>query len=624
MCGFAGIVDLDGGADAATAIAMADALRHRGPDDSASYADPYAAFGFQRLSIIDLSVGGRQPMADETGRFRLAFNGEIYNYRELRHELAARGHRFRSQSDSEVILAAYAEWGGECVKRFNGMWAFAIWDSAERSLFASRDRFGIKPFYYRVAGGRIAFASELKAFRADPETPLSPNVSVVTDFLVRGDLERGTATFFEGIVKLPQAHSLRFGAEGVRIERYWRLEQRDPPPGDPAESVREAFVDALRLHLRSDVPVGTCLSGGIDSSAIVCGVDHLLRTEVEAARPVGDRQQTFTAYFERPGYDERPFAEAVVDRTETAAHWITFDDDRLLRDLPTIVEAQDEPFGSTSIVAQWYVMQAAREAGLKVMLDGQGGDEVFGGYRDYFESRFADLLLRGRIRALATELHQFRRLHAGTTATVGTLAKSFVPASVLARVRSMRAGGTLLHDDLRAAGEGRNGHRPGSPFRDHLRRRLELLLTEARLPELLRYEDRNSMSHSIEARVPFLDYRLVELAFSLSGDELIRNGRTKVVLRRALADLLPQRVLDRTDKLGFVTPEAAWLNGKLGDFALDVFSSPETVRRGFIDAAAARRRLERHRRGEIVAGFELWRALSLELWARAFVEPRPR
>jgi asparagine synthase (glutamine-hydrolysing) len=616
VCGLAAIVDLGGGLDPGQVRAMGDALRHRGPDAEGEYADAACALAFRRLAIIDLSPAGNQPMADPSGRYRLVHNGEIYNYVELREELEALGRRFRSESDTEVVLQSYLEWGSECVGRFVGMWAFLVWDAEERSLFASRDRFGVKPLYYRRADDRLELASELKAFRG----PRRPNLRAVRDYLAHAALDHSPETFFDGILRLPAAHNLHFSHGGLRLERYWQLEPAGPSPADPAAAVRELFLDSIRLHLRSDVPVGTALSGGLDSSAIAVCVNQLLRTDGAAAAPVGERQKTFTVYFEDAGFDERPYAEAVVAATSTDAHWVTFSADELVACLPAIVHAQEEPFNSTSIAAGWFVQRAAARAGMKVMLDGQGGDEVFAGYHTFFGARFGDLLAQGRMRELAAEVGAYRRIQgAGALETAARLAQPFFPEAVADRVRGRTRGGAqLVHRDLGGAGHGLP-QRNGSAFPDRLRRSLERILTRRGLPELLRYEDRNSMAHSIEARVPFLDHRLVELLYSLDGGELIARGRTKAVLRRALGDLLPPVVRERTDKLGFVTPERRFLRGPLGDLAADVFASSSFASRGFVDAAVARRRLEAHRRGEQAAGFELWRALNLEVWARTFL-----
>jgi asparagine synthase (glutamine-hydrolysing) len=600
MCGLCGVVELGRPPDRASVDGWLDELAHRGPDGRGVFADDGVCLGHLRLAIIDLSDAGLQPMAD--GELQLLHNGEIYNYVELRDELRAKGHSFSTGTDSEVILRAYREWGEACVERFNGMWAFAIWDGSRRTLFASRDRFGIKPLYYRLEDGRFAFASEPWALRRS-----GANLAAVHDYLEQGYLDQEETTFFAGVVRLPPAHSLSFGPEGLRIRRYWSLEPTEPP-ADAVAAVRETFLDAVRLQLRSDVPVGTCLSGGIDSSSIAVAVAH---QGVE-------HQKTVTAYFDDAGFDERAYARAVVDRTGAEAHWVTFDADDLVRDLPAIVQAQGEPFGSTSICAGWYVMREARRAGLTVMLDGQGGDEVLAGYRASFGYRLSDLLRAGRLAEATQELRSFTQTHGPRWAAVA-LATPHVPERVRLGARGrLRGASPLVSAELRSASA--PAHENGAVFPDRLRRQLHVLLTRRGLPELLRYEDRNSMAHSLEARVPLLDHRLVQLAFSLPGDELIRRGETKSVLRRALGDLLPPAVRARRDKLGFVTPEARFLRGSLGELAADVFASQSFRERGFADPRAASTRLERHRRGNIRAGMELWRALNLELWAQRFLD----
>jgi asparagine synthase (glutamine-hydrolysing) len=600
MCGLCGVVELDAPPDRATVERWLDDLAHRGPNGRGTFADEGVCLGHLRLAILDLSDAGLQPMQDR--ELQLLHNGEIYNYVELREELLGKGHHFSTGTDSEVILAAYREWGERCVERFNGMWAFVIWDGGRRTLFASRDRLGIKPFYYRLDGRRFSFASEPWVLRQS-----GANTRAVRDFLEQGYLDEGDETFFAGVTRLPPAHCLTFGRDGMRSWRYWQLEPATPP-ADAVAAVRETFLDAVRLQLRSDVPVGTCLSGGIDSSSIAVAVAHQGH----------EHQKTVTAYFEDPAFDERPFAQAVVDRTGAEPHWVSFGANDLVNDLPAIVQAQGEPFGSTSICAGWYVMREARRAGLTVMLDGQGGDEIFAGYRASFGYRLSDLLRAGRLSDAGSELRAFARTHGPRWASVA-LATPHVPERFRLAVRGRaRGGSTLVAPDLRADAATRNGD--AALFPDRLRQQLHLLLTRRGLPELLRYEDRNSMAHSLEARVPLLDHRLVELAFSLPGDELIRDGTTKSVLRRALADLLPPAVAARRDKLGFVTPEARFMQGALGDLAADVFASTALRERGFVDQRAAVDRLARHRRGELRAGMELWRALNLELWARRFLD----
>ena len=602
MCGLCGVVELGRPPARESVDRMLNDLAHRGPDGRGVFAEDDVCLGHLRLAIIDLSDAGLEPFASDDGRFQLVFNGEIYNYLELREELRGKGHRFHSETDTEVLLAGYREWGSSCVERFNGMWAFAIWDAERRTLFASRDRLGIKPLYYRLDDGRLTFASEPWVLEGG-----GPNVGVVRDYVEQGYLDQGDETFFAGVRRVPPAHSLEFGPRGFRIERYWLLEAHEPPQNATA-AVREMFLDAVRLQLRADVAVGTCLSGGIDSSSIAVGV----------AYNGHERQKTVTAYFDDPGFDERPYARAVVRETGADSYWITFTASDLVESLPAIVQAQGEPFGSTSICAGWYVMREAKRAGLTVMLDGQGGDELFAGYRGYFGYRLSDLLRTGRVAEAGAELRAFAQVNGPRWAAVA-LVNPHVPERVRLAARArLRGSASLAAPELRALPPA-NGDESFA-FSDRLRRQQQLVLSRRGLPELLRYEDRNSMAHSLEARVPLLDHRLVELAFSLPGDELIRRGETKSVLRRALADLLPPEVRNRRDKLGFVTPEAGFLRAELGALAADVFASRSFAERGFVDAVAARRRLERHRRGELDAGMELWRVLNLELWAQRFLD----
>ena len=620
MCGICGVVRFDRPPERGTTARMASQLDHRGPDGSGSFEDERGvALGHRRLAIIDLSDAGLQPLASADGSLQLLHNGEIYNYRELRHELEQLGHRFRTATDTEVVLEAYREWGDDCAEHFNGMWSIALWDGTRERLFCSRDRFGVKPFYYRFHSSRFVFASELKAFRGDPETHLEPNLHAVRDYLEQGYVDHLPGTFFAGIDKLPAGHSLVFDRSGLRLQRYWSLRPGEPP-NDPESAVREVLLDSLRLRLRSDVPIGTALSGGLDSSAIACGIDHLLRGGGEGAEQVGPHQRTFTVYFADHGFDERLYANTVVQRIGAEPHWISFSDRELIDVLPHVVEAQDEPFGSSSIVAQWFVMRAARQAGVKVMLDGQGGDETLLGYPTTFGYRFADLLAHGHWRRLSTEVSAYRRLHgAGIAATTVALATPFLPAGLRWHLRARRDHAhRLVNGTLRKRSP--TPERTRSPFAERLRRQYHLILAERGLPELLRYEDRNSMAHSVEARVPFLDYRLVELLYSIHTHDLYELGVTKTILRRAVGDLLPQVVRDRVDKLGFVTPGGRFFRGAFGEYAATVFASPTFERRELVNADEARRRLAALRAGATAGDAPVWRALNLELWARAFLD----
>ncbi len=611
MCGICGIVDPDSPAEVEAVERMKGALVHRGPDAEGTWAGEGLAVGSRRLAVLDVTDAGTQPMVSADGRYRVVHNGEVYNYRELREELRSRGHGFTTGTDTEVVLAAFAEWGDACVQRFNGMWAFAIWDEERRRLFCSRDRFGVKPFYYAHAGRRLVFASEPGALRA-AGVPMRPNLRIVRDYLARALVDHHHEdTFFEGVLRLPPAHNLVLDDGRLTVSRWWDV-RGVAGDGDRVAAVRSTFLDAVRLRLRSDVRVGSALSGGIDSSAIVAAAAAVSATGGEGLEGVHD---TFSAYFPGTRGDEREYARAVVEATRAAPHWITFDAPELVACLPEIVAAQGEPFSTSSMAAQWFVMREAARAGVTVMLDGQGGDEVFAGYPTYVGFRLADLLRGLRVRELARELAAQRRhqqLSAGAAAA--GVARAVVPAPLKERLRP-RASAELLGAELR--GVSASPPAPPAPFRDTLRRHMHLILTRQGLPALLRYEDRNSMAHSIEARLPFLDYRLVELAFSLDGGDLIQRGVTKAILRRALGGDLPDAVRTRTDKVGFETPEADWLRGALGVLAAEVFASPEFRGRGFVDPAVAAARLRAQRDGSPAVRHEVWRMLCLELWARS-------
>ncbi|MBA3842870.1 MAG: asparagine synthase (glutamine-hydrolyzing) [Actinobacteria bacterium] len=612
MCGICGVVSFGRPAETEVARAMLARLAHRGPDGTGEYSEHGVALAHARLAIIDLSDGGRQPFANHDGSLQLLHNGEIFNYLELRRELVSLGHRFRSHTDTEVVLAAYEEWGDDCVQRFNGMWAFVLWDARRRRLFCSRDRFGIKPLAYRWDGARLVFASEPSALIADPLHSLEPDLDAVRDFIEQGYTDHRAGTFFAGVEQLPPGHSLILDDGGLRIRRYWQLTPAAAPT-DPATAFRELFVDSVRLRLRSDVPLGTALSGGLDSSAVAVTIDHLLRTEAAAARPVGARQETFTMYFDDPGSDERPYAAAVAREILSRPHELTFSGEELVGALPAVVEAQGEPFGSTSIVAQWFVMRAAARSGLKVMLDGQGGDETLAGYQSTTLSyRLAEQLTSGRFPSFVADLRG-----AGLTPrqSLEAVVTPFLPARARWRLRARRRRNDLLvHRQIRTR-TWPPSTPAGGPFQDRLRTQYHVVLSQLGLPELLRYEDRNTMAHSLEGRVPFLDHRLVELLYGLPAPSLVYRGQTKLVLREALADLLPPEVLVRRDKLGFVTPEARFMRGALGAFTRRVLESPTTRRRAFVDVDEALRRLDSG-----TAGFELWRCVSVELWARRFLD----
>ncbi|MCM2464708.1 asparagine synthase (glutamine-hydrolyzing) [Methanoculleus oceani] len=601
MCGIAGQFALNGdAADTALVGAMAERLAHRGPDGEGSHFSGPVGLAHRRLAIIDLSDEGRQPMGNEDGSLQIVFNGEIYNYRELREELLAAGHRFASATDTEVILHAYEEWGRDCLTRFNGMWAFALWDERRRELFCARDRLGVKPFYYTVVGGSFLFASEIKALREHPEAGRRPNDRMLSTFLAWGVADHTAGTMYDGIFQLPPAHAVVVSEEGVgEQERYWDFAMNPAPGGVDDEAaagkVRDLLTDAVRLRLRSDVPVGTCLSGGIDSSTVTALINVLLRAE--SPESVGDRQKTFSVCFDDERFDESRHIDTVVAATGVASRRTIPGTDGLWEDIGRLLYMQDEPFASLSIYAQYCVMRLAQSE-VKVVLDGQGADEQLAGYIAYQAPYIRGLLRSGNVAAALREGIGSARHH-----------RSFFSwATRQFRVRSERRG--LLRGSvpevLRYAGS--------------LDEVLKREVTASNLPLLLHWEDRNSMAFSIEARVPFLDYRLVEYLAGLPLDQKVRRGVTKYVLRRAIRGLVPDAVRCRMDKMGFVTPEEVWMKDELASHILALFSSPEFSRRPYWDAEQVLRNYWEFLEGKSAYSTEFWRIACAELWLRQFEE----
>lgn len=555
MCGIAGFVLKDDMAASIEGIKrMTDAVSHRGPDGAGHFVDGNMALGHRRLSILDLSDHGAQPMQGERGNLVLTFNGEIYNYIEIREVLKAEGHIFHTETDSEVVLAAYGKWGRDCVHRFNGMWSLAIYDRVNRSIFFSRDRFGVKPFYYLETDKIFAFGSEIPQLLAFQDR-VAANIDVVRSFIITSSSDLDEQTFFRDITSLPGGHSGAFCLkEGkLSIYRYYELEKQEEAAALDVDNAtnrfRELFEDAVRLRLRSDVKVGTCLSGGLDSSSVAAIASRLYR------RDANGRFAAITAVSEQQSNSEEHYAAMVVEASDLEWHRVKPSYDDFVSSLPAVVRAQGEPFGSPSLTMQYYVMKTARENGITVLLDGQGGDETLLGYERYYAAYVAS---------------SFRR--DGVYATLQALRAS-------AKNNTKMKGKNLLKQSLGwLAAPARYAfykHRHRY-FRDHSPRprhisnfarycfdsfKLQKMEVEStNLPRLLRYEDRNSMAHAIEARLPFLDYRLLEMNLSISDHYKIRDGWLKWLLRKAMDGILPAAIAWRKNKLGFEAPEDIWLN----------------------------------------------------------------
>jgi asparagine synthase (glutamine-hydrolysing) len=599
MCGICGFF---GRPDADLLHAMAGAMRHRGPDDDGFLESETASLGFRRLAIIDLQTGA-QPMSTAEGRLHLVYNGEIYNYRELRAELEAVGHRFRTTCDTEVALHAYAEWGPDAFRRFNGMWALALLDQrgARPELVLCRDHFGIKPLFYAEHGRRVVFASEIKAILEDRGFPRRVDEQQLYEYLGFGLYDHNDLTFFAGIRQVAAGAYVTVDATGIRETRYWTPRLAEDVAPDPAE-FRRLFERAVERRLVADVPVGICLSGGLDSSPIVCIMDRLLKQHVPDSVSLGDRLKTFSAVFPGDPIDERRYIDAVLRVISAEPTWVQPTSDAWLADLETWVRDAEEPMITTAPYAMWSVMRVAREKVI-VLLDGQGGDELLAGYVPYQYVYLRQLLRERKYQELAVESAKSRD-------TVGPLVR---------RRLWERRHAVDTHRMLRPEWV-RQRHRPHDPrVQDDLKKRLLQDLTTFSLPSLLRYEDRNSMAHSMEARLPFLDQELVEWILRLPASAIVSGGWSRRILRESMRGMLPEVIRQRRRKIGFTTPEFRWFRQQRASLQ-SLMRSPSFRSRPYWDADAVAEGFRRACVGETEESLFFWRAVNVEVWLRVYFD----
>jgi asparagine synthase (glutamine-hydrolysing) len=599
MCGVSGFW---GPPDRVLLEAMTGAQVHRGPDDLGFVETEHASLGFRRLSIIDLA-GGRQPMTTDDGLVHISYNGEVYNFRELRAELEALGHAFHTTCDTEVVLHAYAEWGTGCFSRFNGMWGVALLDlrGDRPQLVLARDHFGIKPMYYAQHGDRVLFASEIKAILQDPTFPRRVDDQQMYEYLAFGLFDHTEATFFDRVRAVPAAAYAVVDDRGIRVERYWEPVLSEDGSGDPSE-FRAVFERAVERRLVADVPVGICLSGGLDSTSICTVMARQLEAHVPDSVSLGDRLQTFSAVFPGDPIDETRYIDAVLDVTGAATSRCEPTAKNFVREMEPWVWHIEEPMVSSAPFAMWMVMRLAREK-VTVTLDGQGGDELLGGYDHYPYVYLRELLKKRRYRTFAREAWQSRDV-------VGPLVRR--------RLRQRRHPVNVR--DLLVPEFTASRRQPvDDRVNDDLKRRLLQDFTTYSLPPLLRYEDRASMAHSLEARLPFLDQELVEHIHALPAHAIIEHGWNRRALREGLKDTLPGIVYRRRKKIGFTTPEFRWyrreravLNG--------VLNSPSFTARKYWDAPAVADAFRRACNGEVEESMFFWRALNAEIWMRIFFD----
>jgi asparagine synthase (glutamine-hydrolysing) len=612
MCGITGIVYNDTFADTQDIQKMSDAITHRGPDGEGfiavhtksgkitelggpstpvslpllsgfgANADLYLAH--RRLSIIDLTKAGHQPMSNHQKDIWLTFNGEIYNYKSLRNELS--GYVFKSNTDTEVLLYAYEKWGVHCLQRFNGMWSFVIYDAKKKILFGARDRFGVKPLYYTKNTGFFAFNSEIKGLLAKPEVSRRINTNASVAYLRYGLESFDGETFFDVISELQPAHYFIYDIEKktLKIERYYDLSFYDEwekfdeiKCNEYIEGTRERIINAVELRLNADVTVGSCLSGGMDSSAIVCSIGTLLKEK--SYRSIVSDQAVVTACYKNSPIDESSWAKLVVDSVHADWHKVFPQREELLTDLSDLIFSQDVPFGSTSIYAQYRVMKTAKEAGITVMLDGQGGDELFTGYTPYYHILYTEARQHKDFELLTTEQKYIMNTPFGDIdinkiihkSILKSFVKKYFPDHIKDFLRHI-----LLQPESKYISTTGKIYNPIHTY-STLNQMLYTLMSYTSLPQLLKYEDRNSMRFSIESRTPFADdIGLIEYIFSIPSVYKIHHGWSKYLLRRSMSEFIPQPIINRTDKIGFATPEYEWLGTikpyVFGDINADISS----------------------------------------------------
>ncbi|MFP5263028.1 MAG: asparagine synthase (glutamine-hydrolyzing) [Blastocatellia bacterium] len=629
MCGIAGMCGPETGMSAAESrdvlSRMCRVIEHRGPDDEGFYVEGGTALGMRRLSIIDLFTG-HQPITNEDGSLWIVFNGEVYNFREIREGLVARGHVFQSNTDTEVILHLYEERGEDCVEPLRGMFAFAIWDARDRSLFLARDRVGVKPLHYTLAGGTLVFASEIKSLLQHPAVRREVNAEAISDFLSFGYVP-DPASAFAGVAKLPAGHTLTFKDGKVTTRRYWDFQYADGAAAGPARDERyytarllDLLDESIKLRLVSDVPLGAFLSGGIDSSAVVAMM----------ARHMGRPVKTFSIGFSESSFDELHYARIAARHFNSDHHEFVVTPD-VCKIVEEVVWHHDEPFADVSSIPTYIVSKMAREH-VKVVLSGDGGDELFAGYERYVIDRS-----RERFARIPRFVRKNVMLKVSSAMPRAAYGKNFLRNISLDAGERYIDSLSLLNRQSKSeliSGEFKRSlgaHDSSEQFERLLAasnssvqiNRLLYLDSKTYLPgDILTKVDRMSMAHSIEAREPLLDHKLIEFVQTIPASLKLRGLETKHVLKRALEGLVPREIINRP-KQGFGVPINKWLNNDLRELLGDTLTDRRTRQRGYFDAGAVDALLDEHRRGRRDHALQLWGLLTLELWHRAFIDRRP-
>lgn len=646
MCGITGYVNLKKKIDNNLFAKMNNIIKHRGPDDEGyvlinekeitnasgydtvdTLKEKYKSInkipndyniilGHRRLSILDLSEKGHQPMQDEKENISIVFNGEIYNYIEIKEELKDKGYSFNTNCDTEVIINAYKEWGTSCVNRFNGMWAFALYDKKQSKIFCSRDRFGIKPFYYYIDEEKIIFASEIKQIIEDKSIKRIANDKLIYNYLFYGKDDYNDETFFKSIYSLLPSHNLeiRFDFNNssfeTKIYRYYDLEKKKIQNSEQIniKELNEEFERSIKYRLRSDIPVGSCLSGGLDSSSIV--IKACKELEKEQKNKIFE---TFTSsYDENPEIDERFYSQKIVQRSGCKENLVFPNKEDLKEDIEKVIWHQDTPFPTLSIYAQWCVMREANKKGIKVLLDGQGGDETLLGYERYVVFLLKDNLKKLKLKCFYKNYKLYKSSYHLTFSRMMQYLLYFSNIHFLQYltryIKSKKM--NCLNKEFFKAQKKNKDYLKNMNFKNWF----ELQKTEichSNLIPLLRYEDRNSMAFSIETRVPFLDYELIEKEMQIPLEHKIKNGYTKNILREIMKDEMDEEVVFRKNKLGFAAPQKNWINELDESYIYEFINNMKTKK--YFNEKTIKEIFEKKINDEM-----RWKFLSLEIWIKVY------
>jgi len=614
MCGIAGIYSIqDNNVSRLNIQNMLDTMPYRGPDDSGIYLDGNVGLGHLRLSILDLSNAGHQPMPSQDNRYVMSYNGEVYNYKELALELNSFGWVFHTGSDTEVILAAYQQWGEKCLDKFNGMWAMAIWDTLEKTLFCARDRFGVKPFYYHFNNDQFTFASEIKALIQNKNIDATMDEQTVGRFIRYQKKPEFEATSFKGIKQIKPGGYCYVTKKGIEHHTYWQLPDKSSTEKIKSEkeliaTLEELFCDSVDLRLRSDVPVGACLSGGIDSSAIVGEINRKKRDI-----------KTFTVGYKGVEHDETEYARDVIKRNEFVDSSISFPNgEDLFEVLKTTTWHYDEPTWNAAAYSWWHVMKLAQSQDVTVILNGQGADELFAGYPTYYLSYMRQLLTSGKFGYFYDELKAMQKRY---DISAFDIVKLLVGPMLTTTKRSLQkqrgnsiasylcqdfSGSFLDHERAIEA----NGY---SNLSTHLKNDIEI----SRLPMLLQAEDRFSMAFSLESRVPWLDYRIAEFARRLPDNNLLYMGSTKQLIKQSLSQHIPQSILNRQDKKGYSTPGDDWLKKDKSGVIRDYLNSGIIDQQNIFNKHKLRQMVSKTGLNNVPKNF--WQILSTLVWHETFL-----